>query len=172
MCKERLDKDAPAQLSALGNRDLLGLPSVTLFCSARCPGQVILAAHDQAARWRDEGRCVIGGFHSPVEKDCLNILLRGRQPVIICPARSLEHRRLPPELKKPLAEGRLLLLSAFPSSDRRVTKDQAMQRNRFVAALADEIVFAYIAPGSHLEELRELAAARSIRHSVLPIGSS
>jgi hypothetical protein len=58
-----------------------------LFCSARCPGRAILAAHDQAALWRDEGRCVVGGFHSPVEEECLRILLRGRQPVIVCPAR-------------------------------------------------------------------------------------
>jgi predicted Rossmann fold nucleotide-binding protein DprA/Smf involved in DNA uptake len=78
--QKRLVKQAPRQLTALGNLDLLALPKTALFCSARTPGQVILSAHDQAARWRDEGHCVIGGFHSPLEKDCLRILLRGRQP--------------------------------------------------------------------------------------------
>ena len=48
----RLGQDAPAQLTALGNLDLLALPKTGLFCSARCPGHVILSAYDQAARWR------------------------------------------------------------------------------------------------------------------------
>jgi predicted Rossmann fold nucleotide-binding protein DprA/Smf involved in DNA uptake len=87
------------QLSAFGNLNLLALPKTALFCSARCPGQAILAAYDQAARWRDAGRCIISGFHSPVEKECLRILLRGSQPVIICPARSLEKMRLPADWK-------------------------------------------------------------------------
>jgi len=32
---------------------------------------------------------VIGGFHMPVERDCLAILLRGNQLVVICPASRL-----------------------------------------------------------------------------------
>jgi hypothetical protein len=128
------------------------------FCSARCPGGVILAAHDQAARWRDEGRCVIGGFHAPLEKECFRILLRGRQPIILCLARGLEGMRPPAGWKEPLADNRLLVLSQFPASERRVTKDLAVRRNQLAAALADEVVFAHIAPGSHLEELSRIVA--------------
>jgi hypothetical protein len=35
----------------------------------------ILEAMDQARKSRNEGRCVINGFHSPVEKKFLKILL-------------------------------------------------------------------------------------------------
>ena len=156
---DRLRNEAPERVTAVGRGDLLALSKTALFCSAHCPGSVILAAHDQAARWRDEGRCIIGGFHSPVEKDCLRILLRGRQPIIICSARGLERMRVPGELKGAMKEGRLLLLSPFTSSDRRITKELAGQRNRFVAALADEIVFVYVAPGGRLDQLRESVAA-------------
>ena len=149
---QRLGDAAPAQLSALGNLDLLALPKTALFCSARCPGKVILTAYDQAAKWRDAGRCVISGFHSPVEKECLQILLRGPQPIIICPARSLP-QRVPPDWKKPLADGRLLILSCFPESARRVTAELAARRNEFVATLADEVWFAHITPGGQLEQL-------------------
>lgn len=45
---------------------------------------------------RDAGVTVIGEFHSPMEKECLNILLRGSQPIIVCPARSLENMRIKP----------------------------------------------------------------------------
>jgi predicted Rossmann fold nucleotide-binding protein DprA/Smf involved in DNA uptake len=165
--RERLGGDEPAQLSALGNLDILSLQKTALFCSARCPGQVILAAHDQAARWRDEGRCVIGGFHSPIEKECLRILLRGRQPVILCPARGLEGMRPPADWKKPLADDRLLVLSPFPASERRVTKHLAMDRNRFVVALADEVVFAHIAPGGQLDKLSQYIATWGVPHGTL-----
>lgn len=131
---------------------MLPLPKTALFCSARCPGKVILTAYDQAAKWRDAGRCAISGFHSPVEKECLQILLRGSQPIIICPARTLP-RRIPPDWNKPLADGRLLILSCFPESERRVTADLAARRNEFVAAFADEVWIAHIAPGGNMERL-------------------
>jgi predicted Rossmann fold nucleotide-binding protein DprA/Smf involved in DNA uptake len=156
--RERLGEGAPAQLNALGNPALLSLPRTALFCSARAPGHAILAAHDHAARWRDEGRCVIGGFHSPLEKECLRILLRGRQPLILCPARGVEGMRPPTDWKKPLADNRMLVLSMFPASERRVTKDLAVERNRFVAALADEVVFAHVTPGGGLDGLRDVVA--------------
>src|SRR5437867_9850607 len=89
--RERLSARAPSELTALGNLDLLALPKTALLCSARCPGEAILRAYDQAAKWRAEGRCVISGFHSPMEKECLRLLLCGQQP-IICPARALPKR--------------------------------------------------------------------------------
>src|SRR2546425_4815397 len=126
--RERLGADAPRQLTALGNLDLLDFPKTALFCSARCPGKVILTTYDQAARWRDAGRCIISGFHSPVEKECLRILLRGSQPIIICPARSLP-QRVPRGWRQPLADGRLLLLSGFTAAENRITAELATRRN-------------------------------------------
>ena len=159
--RERMGDDAPAQLSALGNFDLLALPKTALFCSVRCPGHVILTTYDQAAKWRDAGRCVIGGFHSPVEKECLRILLRGSQPIIICPARSLP-LRIPPEWRQPLADGRLLILSGFRAGEKRITAELAIHRNEFVAALADELWFAHITPGGQMDKLAQRARAREL----------
>ena len=157
--RERLGDAAPALLSALGNLDLLALPKAALFCSARCPGDAILRTYDKAARWRDAGRCIISGFHSPIEKECLRILLRGTPPIIICPARSLEKMRLPSAWKTPLNEGRLMILSCFPSSRHRATTELATRRNQFVAALADEVWFAHIAPGGQTEQLAKTIAS-------------
>ena len=152
LLRERLGGTAPAQIFALGNLGLLALPKTALFCSARCPGDAILRAYDQAARWRDAGRCVISGFHSPVEKECLRILLRGSQPIIICPARSLP-KRVPAEWKKPLADGRLLILSCFTPGQDRITTELAVRRNELVAALADQVWFAHITHGGQMEQL-------------------
>jgi len=150
--RERLDNAAPAQLTTLGNLDLLPLPKTALFCSARCPGSVILGAYDQAARWRDAGRCIISGFHSPVEQECLRILLRGTQPIILCPARALPSR-IPAEWLTPLTEKRLLILSGFTATEKRVTAELAARRNALVAALADEVCFAHITPGGQSDRL-------------------
>jgi predicted Rossmann fold nucleotide-binding protein DprA/Smf involved in DNA uptake len=150
-----LGEEAPKQIAMLGNPKILTLPKTAFFCSARCPGSVILAAHHQAASWRDAGECVIGGFHSPIEKECLEILLRGRQPIIICPARGIEGMRVPRGWNEPLGENRLLLLSGFGRSQKRITKNLAPVRNRIVAALADIVVFAHITPNGKLEKLRQ-----------------
>jgi predicted Rossmann fold nucleotide-binding protein DprA/Smf involved in DNA uptake len=150
--RECLGAVAPPELTTLGNLDLLALPKTALFCSARCPGKVVLTTYDQAARWRDAGRCVIGGFHSPVEEECLQILLRGLQPIIICPARGLP-QRVPPDWKKPLAAGRLLILSGFTATANRITAELAARRNEVVAALADEVFIAHATAGGHLEKL-------------------
>jgi len=149
---ERLGDTAPAQVFAVGNLELLSLPKTALFCSARCPGDAILRAYDQAAKWRDADRCVISGFHSPVEKECLRILLRNDAPVILCPARGLP-QRLPAQQAIAVASGRLLILSCFDENERRVTAELASRRNEFVAALADEVWFAHITPGGQMEQL-------------------
>ncbi len=59
------------------------------------PGDTILRPHGQAVNWRDKDQCVISGFHSPLEKECLSILLRGKPPIIVCLARSIENIRVP-----------------------------------------------------------------------------
>jgi predicted Rossmann fold nucleotide-binding protein DprA/Smf involved in DNA uptake len=97
---------------------------------------------------RERGITVISGFHSAIERECLNILLKGRQSVIICPARSIEGMRIKPEYRKPLEDGRLLILSPFSGKEKRISSDKAVRRNYFVAALATDVFIPYAAPGS------------------------
>jgi predicted Rossmann fold nucleotide-binding protein DprA/Smf involved in DNA uptake len=164
--RDRLGAAALVELTAFGNLDLLGLPQTGFFCSARCPGNVILSAYDQAARWRDAGRCIISGFHSPVEQECLRILLRGSQPIIICPARSLP-KLIPAEWRSPLDEGRLLILSGFAAIEKRVTTELATRRNALVAALSDEVCFAHITPGGQSDRLTHRLSAWRVPFSTL-----
>lgn len=150
-----LKTEAPETIWARGNVALLTDREArlnedlwALFCSSRCPAQIILKAHELAQQFRESGVPTIGGYHSPVEKECLRVLLRGSQPIILCPARSIENMRLSPAWKGALAEGRLLLLSTFDSNHRRSTAALAGQRNAFVAALADKICIAHASEGS------------------------
>jgi predicted Rossmann fold nucleotide-binding protein DprA/Smf involved in DNA uptake len=127
-----------------------------LFCSARTPGDAILRAHDTARRLRDENATVISGFHSPIEKDCLRILLRGKQPIIFCLGRAIEGMRIPPECRPAFDAGRILFLSPFVQSPRRVSSESALRRNEVIAALADAVFIAHITPGGKTERIAEM----------------
>ncbi len=157
-----LGNSAPSKIVALGDLDILQHSKLALLGSRACPGEMILKTYDLVQRLRDEGRCVVGGFHSPIEKECLRILLRGKQPIIICPARSLKGMRLPPEWKQGVEHGRLLILSPFSENLRRPTKEVAQQRNEFVVALADEVFIPHIAPGGQMARLLQDIIARRI----------
>ena len=54
---------------------------------------------------------MIGGFQTPMEKEYLRLLLRGSQPVVICPAPCIENMRVPIEWRPAFYEERLLILS-------------------------------------------------------------
>ncbi|MGH7795961.1 MAG: DNA-processing protein DprA [Candidatus Binatia bacterium] len=133
-----------------------------LFCSVRCPGDKIVGAYDTARKLRDEGVTVISGFHSPVEKECLRILLRGKQPIIMCLARSLEKIRILADWRRALEGERLLLLSPFEKRPRRPTTDSSHQRNELVAALSDEILIVHAEPGGSVARIRILIDRWSI----------
>jgi len=149
--KKYLKKDAPKSIQALGNLDILQNKILCLLSSVRCPGELILQTFDFAKELRERGITVISGFHSPVEKECLRILLRGKQPIIICLARGIEGMKVPKEWRKPLEEGRLLVLSTFGKRYRRPTAILSQKRNEFAAALADLILIVYASPGSKTE---------------------
>ncbi len=151
----RLGRDVPSRIWAIGSPEILGEKKVGLFCSVRCPGDAILRAYDTARKLRDEGVTVVSGFHSPVEKECLRILLRGKQPIIICLARAMEKIRMPADWREALDTDRLLLLSPFEKRPRRPTIESSYQRNELVAALADEVLIIHAEPGGSIERVLE-----------------
>jgi hypothetical protein len=87
-----------------------------------------------------------------VEKECLQILLRGDAQVILCPARGMLER-LPAQWDITVASGRMLILSPFAATATRITTELAARRNEFVAALADEVFIAHATAGGSLEKL-------------------
>ena len=164
--KDSLKTEAPETIWARGNIDLL--PRIdtafngnlwALFCSKKCPGELILKTHDLAQRFKERGIPTIGGYHSPIEQECLRVLLRGAQPILLCPARSIENMRMKSAWKDALTKERLLILSPFESRHDRQTVALANRRNAFVAALADKIYIAHAAEGSKTLKFAEQVIA-------------
>ncbi len=146
-------------VTAQGNLDLLDSTLLGFFCSVRSPGDTILKTYDLARTLRDTDATIIGGFQSPMEKECLDLLLRGTAPVVVCPARGLN--RMPKSWQKPLAEGRMLILSFFNGNIHRPTAAIATRRNAYIAALADRILIAHAEPGGKTETLCKNALAQN-----------
>jgi predicted Rossmann fold nucleotide-binding protein DprA/Smf involved in DNA uptake len=136
-----------------GNCDLLNDKLHAVLCSRACPGEKIIEAIDLAQRWRVENRTVISGFHTPVEKECLRIFLRGPQRIVICPARGIDPFQLPAEWQQKFRRGELSIVSPFGSSIRRPTKQTAELRNRLVIDLAANAKIIHTAPGGALGRL-------------------
>lgn len=161
-----LGKHEPASVTALGNLDLLDLDLLALFCSVKCPGNLILQLYDFARALRDQNVPVIGGFHTLMERECLRILLRGAQPIVIVLARNLSPRQILPEWRAALAVNRLLVLSPFDTKHSRVTGQNSAYRNRVAAALASRVFIGYAAPNGKTEAL-----AREIALTSKPLGT-
>lgn len=80
-------------------------------------------------------------------------MLRGSQPIIICPARSLEGIRIPKEWREGIRQGRMLFLPPSGPTQSHITAAPSEQRNILVAALSDEVYLAYMTPGGKTARL-------------------
>ncbi len=153
--KNKKARELFPKLWALGNLEILKKPLLGFFCSVKCPGDLILRAYDLARSLRDNGITVIGGFHSPIEKDCLDLLIKGTQPIILCPARSIENMLVKKVYRQPLDEGRLMFLSPFEKKIKRHTAKTSQSRNQFVALMSNAVFAVYAEPNGKIQEMSE-----------------
>jgi predicted Rossmann fold nucleotide-binding protein DprA/Smf involved in DNA uptake len=153
--------DYPASLSScgievplhlIGEPGLLRLPAMALFCSVKCPGSVVTKTYEAMQRLKLQDRVITGGFHSPMERTCLDILMRGRVKLILCPARGIRRLRIRPEWRALISDNRLLVISPFNDQVRRSTIHLACARNRLVAAMAESLLIPFAARKSRTEQ--------------------
>lgn len=138
-------------LQMIGNAALLGLPDKVAFLSSRrISAADVLKCYEWAEKIRDTETCVISGFQSPLEKDVLKFLLRGKVPIILVLARSL-WKTVPEELRDPVGLGRLLIVS--PVSATRASAATATARNRWILANCTSLVLGALDPGGNLAGL-------------------
>ncbi len=144
-------REAPVAL--LGDHGILEGRLIGFFCSVRCPGDVILKTLDLARALRDVDVTFVGGFQSPMEREFLDLLLRGSASVVVCPARGLDRMRMLKVWNPLLDDGRLMFLSFFDDRVRRPTAATAAERNARIAALSDTILIAHAEIGGKTEAL-------------------
>lgn len=146
----------------VGNEMLLKIAKTAFLCSRSIPASAVLKCYDWAIEQREAGNCIISGFHSRLEKDVFHYLLKGNQPIIIALARGLKEK-IEPELIKPLEEGRILIISPYDKTVKRVTEQTAEIRNRMMIELADNITVGYASEGGKLESILKTTEKEIIR---------
>lgn len=132
---------------------------IAFFCSKACPGDIILKAQDWANARGPDSAPVIGGFHTPIERDVLRILLRGVAPVAIVLARAVQGYRMSPALKSAVFTGAARIISPFPATQTRTTAATAEARNHHILTLCRSVLFAHAAPDGRTEALASEAVA-------------
>lgn len=140
----------------VGNIELMKLSKTAFLSSRKISPAGILKCYDWATEERDKGTCVISGFHSPLEKDVLEFLLKGSQPIILVLGRAL-YKRIPEVLLKPMDENRLLIISPVSQTYKRQSEASCLKRNSFIINIADKIVFGSLDENGGLYPLYEKA---------------
>ena len=163
---ECLGDRAPRSLWIAGVPELVHLVdsglrrSVALAASVESPASVAEATRDLVRELAQWGAVFIGGFHSPLERLCLDELVAAGSPAILFLGRTLSGLRTPHGWLQPLEEGKLVLVSACGPSHKRATLDSVRMRNEGVLAMADRFVIPYATVGGKTEALcREVLKA-------------
>lgn len=133
-----------------GNKDLLNRELVAFFASRNSPPEAIDLAREWAHEIAQTQKVVISGFHSPIERVVLDILLANGSSVVVTLGRSL-YRKTPAHLQKASDENRLLFMSLRDNS--RPSLSNSQQRNWLTADLAQEVIFAPFDKTSQLSAL-------------------
>ena len=102
-------------LTGVGNAALLDEPLTAFFASRTCPGSAIRAAMDWAVAEARSGRTIIGGFHSPLERSVLEVLLAAHGRVVIALARDVGKARLPNAWRQAALRGEIAVVSVTVS---------------------------------------------------------
>lgn len=139
------------EIDYIGNIELINLPMLAVFSSAKCPTSLILKSHDYAKEIRDGEMGIISGFHSPAEQEVLEVLLKGTCPIIAVLGRRLKNARIPVKWKTEIEKGRLLVISPFKEYQKYVTKEISMKRNNLAARIAGRVLVVHASEGGSLQ---------------------
>ena len=92
----------------LGNKELLNVPKTAFLASSIIPPDMVLKCYDWTTQMAKEGRCVVSGFSSHLEREVLHFLAKGKQPIILVLAREM-YKQIPPELQPLLDASRCIV---------------------------------------------------------------
>lgn len=152
-----LGDNAPAAVWVCGNVDLLArvdlgqCPSLGIAASVASSATLSEAALELLRSLLRNGLVFVGGFHSPLERLCLKLLIQEGEPALACVGRSLKGVQAPQLWRAALLEERLLLVSAANEMCKRPTRESIRIRNECVAALSTSFLALSAVGGSKTE---------------------
>ncbi len=133
-----------------GNKALLDRELVAFFASRNATDEALSLSQNWAQEISHSDKIVISGFHSPIERAVLDILLNNECSVVVALGRKL-YKRIPSYLIDAYEKNRVLFISFRDYS--RPSFNNSQLRNWAVTDLASEIVFAPFPESSQLSTL-------------------
>lgn len=137
-------------METLGNTSLLDRKKIGYFASSKIATLSVLTTLDWAAEVAQcEDVTIVSGFHSKMEREVLDFLLRGKCGIICVLARSI-YKKIPEIYREAYNAGRVLFIAPFKTSATMTSRHLCQQRNEYVASISDELVFTSLTPDSSL----------------------
>ena len=140
-------------METLGNTSLLDRKNIGYFASSKIATLSVLPTLDWATEVaQHEDVAIVSGFHSKMEREVLDFLLRGKCGIVCVLARSI-YKKIPEKFREAYNSGRVLFIAPFKTSATRTSRHLCQQRNEYVASISDELVFSSLTPDSSLYPL-------------------
>lgn len=140
-------------METLGNTSLLDRRKIGYFASGIIASLSVLPTLDWAAEVaKRDDVAIVSGFHSKMEREVLDFLLRGKCGIVCVLARSI-YKKIPDKFSDAYNAGRILFIAPFETSATRASRYLCQQRNEYAASISDELVFSSLTPDSSLYPL-------------------
>ncbi len=137
-------------METLGNTSLLDRRKIGYFASGTIASLSVLPTLDWATEVaRREDVAIVSGFHSKMEREVLDFLLRGKCGIICVLARSI-YKKIPDKYREAYNAGRVLFIAPFKTSATMTSRLLCQRRNEYAASISDELVFSSLTPNSSL----------------------
>lgn len=136
-----------------GNESLLDRKTIGYFAAGKIASLSVLPTLDWAAEVaKREDVAVVSGFHSKLEREVLDFLLRGNCGIIYILARSM-YKIIPTRYREAFDVGRILFIAPYKTKSATSSRILCLGCNKHAAKLADELVFSFLTPASSLYPL-------------------
>jgi len=143
-------------METLGNTSLLNCKKIGYFASNTIDSRSVLPTLDWAAEVaKRDDVAIVSGFHSKMEREVLDFLLRGKCGIVCVLARTI-YKKIPNRFREAYNAGRVLFISPFKTSATMTSRHLCQRRNEYVVSISDELVFSSLAPDSSLYSLVHL----------------
>ena len=99
----------------------------------------------------------IGGWHSPLEKEALKVVLAAAVPLVFCIPKALDRFVMSVDMENRVNDRQVLLLTHCSPKAKRITRNASIRRNQMVADLAGALLVLSAPAGSSSLSLAKLA---------------
>lgn len=145
-------------MQTIGNLKLKSCCCIGYFASSKIATLSVFPTLDWASEIaKQDDVAIVSGFHSKLEREVLDILLKGRCGIICVLARPI-YKVIPKKFRNAYNQSRILFISHNTAKSTMTSRHLCQKRNEYIASISDELVFSSLTPESSLYPLFKMKA--------------